>query len=53
MILSEKIVDSGFGLIDNNKKKKGHLVPFFRSVLVCTDSTTKFNLTWKSYLLEI
>jgi hypothetical protein len=52
MILSEKIVDLVFGLIDNNKKK-GHLVPFFRSVLVCTDSTTKFNLTWKSYLLEI
>ena len=43
----EIIVDLVFGLIDNNKKKRD-ISPFFRSVLVCTDSTTKFNLTWKS-----
>jgi hypothetical protein len=33
MILLEKIVDLGFGLIDNNKKR-GTLCPSFRSVLV-------------------
>ena len=52
MTTLEIIVDSAFGLIKNIKKKRD-ISPFFRSVLVCTDSTTKFNLTWKSYLLEI